>query len=145
MALFENLENYKTNIYAYSLVDDTLQKIYSFDLLKESWLVLPKLSNNTMKIAGVKYIGPWNNELSLLDLQNNEEYRMNTQPPFFMTYNVTWSPTDKYILVGASDVHTEIGFCSNRLIVYETNEYSKKYDLLNKELKCFDDFISMRI
>lgn len=140
LAVFESLENHKYNIYRFDKNTESLIKIYTIDMIKDNWLALPKVSNDTMKIGGVKNKGQWDNPLTIINLNRANEQEVNLELPYFMNINLAWSPSDQKILVGASDVQSEIGFCTNLLIIYNNENLSKIAQFSSDKIKCFDDF-----
>jgi len=139
LVVFESLENHKYNIYKFDNKTESLNKIYTIDMINDLWLALPKVSNDTLKIVGVKNKGQWDNPLTFINLNKANEQEVILEPPYFMTYNLAWSPSDQKILVGASNVQMEIGFCTNLLLVYNES-LSKIAQFSSGKVKCFDDF-----
>jgi len=140
LAVFESLDNHKYNIYRFDKNTETLNKIYTIDMFKDLWLSSPKVSNDTMKIAGVKNKGQWDNPLTIINLNNSNEQEVYLEPPYFMIYNLAWSPSDQKILVGASNIQMEFGFCTNLLLVYNNENLSKIAQFSSDKINCFDDF-----
>lgn len=140
LAVFEDLDNHKSNIYRFDKVSGTLEKIYTIDMIKDHWLTTPEVSNDALTMAGVKNKGPWDNQLAIINLENGSEREVKLELPYFMTYNLAWSPSDQEILVGASNIQSEIGFCTNHLLVYNVENFSIIAQFSSDTIMCFDDF-----
>ena len=55
------------------------------------------------------------------------------------TWLLSWSPVEPKLVLGGTDIDTEIGFCTNYLYIYDRDQNST--NLLSKSSKneCFDD------
>lgn len=103
-------------------------------------LNLPELSSDGLYLIVAKTSGGLNPGFFYLFSPDNLQGDLIAFQDTYATISYAWAPGKNMLLLGATTIELEIGWCTNRLILFDAEKEESRLLLSLPELACLDDF-----